>query len=186
MNAPELVETVEAAGGVLTLNGTRITYEVPEGIASILSELRAHRDEVMALLANRANAPPTHCYVHGDVTTWWQRPATGWVCQRCHPSLYRSDTQDSYPPPMPPGVRLMSWKLEKPPVALTRCTVVADPAKFAHTTLKELQAALDRRQWFAGNWSVRELVERLEQVGVKVVLEDAVQDLDSGSGVQRD
>lgn len=141
-------------------------------MAPVLERLRASRDQVLALLTDRASfIPATICYVHGQDAPTWQRPTGGWVCGVCHPSPHESDSQDSDPPQMPPGVRLVDWKLEKPPVALTRCTVVADPAKFARRTLKELQAALAGRQWLGGNWSVRELVERLEQVGVLVEIE---------------
>ena len=43
-----------------------------------------------------------------------------------------------------------------------------DVDKFIFTTLMELQARLEGKDWLAGNWSIRDLTERLEQVGVKV------------------
>jgi hypothetical protein len=75
-------------------------------------------------------------------------------------------------PPMPPGVRLVEWKLEEPPVVLERWSVVNDVGLFARTTLDQLRAALAGKNWLAGNWSIRELVERLERVGVVVALEE--------------
>lgn len=75
-------------------------------------------------------------------------------------------------PPMPPGVRLLDWKLKRPPVMLERCSVVNDVHLFARTTLRQLQFALAGNNWLAGNWSVRELVERLEEVGVKVEVQN--------------
>src|SRR5437899_862494 len=76
-------------------------------------------------------------------------------------------------PQMPSGVRLVAWKLKQPPVVLERRSVVIDTRKFALTTLDQLGAALAGENWAAGNWSVRELVDRLEQVGAIVELVDS-------------
>ena len=46
MTAPELIQTIEAAGGVLTLKGDRIRYELPEDAAAMVERLRQYRDEV--------------------------------------------------------------------------------------------------------------------------------------------
>jgi hypothetical protein len=73
-------------------------------------------------------------------------------------------------PEMPAGVRLISWNPKRAPVVLTRCSVVSDTELFVRHTLGQLSAALAGNHWVAGNWSVRELIERLEQVGVKVEL----------------
>ena len=40
--------------------------------------------------------------------------------------------------------------------------------KFIAATLLQIQARLDGKDYVAGNWSLRELVDRLEQVGVAV------------------
>jgi hypothetical protein len=69
---------------------------------------------------------------------------------------------------MPSGVRILEWKLLEPPVVLTEYSVVNDVDKFARCSLEQLGQALAGRSCLAGNWSVRELVERLEQVGVRV------------------
>ncbi len=75
-------------------------------------------------------------------------------------------------PAMPPGVRLIRWGLKEPPVAIEMCTtVVINPARFAKSTLLQLQAALKGKRWLAGHWSAAELVERLKHVGVEVELE---------------
>ena len=55
--AAELVERVELAGGTLALHGDRITYDLPEEIAPMLDELRAHRDEVVRVLQQRQEVP---------------------------------------------------------------------------------------------------------------------------------
>jgi hypothetical protein len=75
------------------------------------------------------------------------------------------------PPPMPPGVRLVKWSLKPPPVILERWSVVTDVGLFARRTLEQLVFAQAGKNWFAGNWSIRELVDRLEAVGVVVEVE---------------
>jgi len=46
--------------------------------------------------------------------------------------------------------------------------------EFIQITLGQLEAAMAGQNWLAGNSSVRELVERLEQVGVKVSVEETM------------
>jgi hypothetical protein len=73
-------------------------------------------------------------------------------------------------PPMPAGVRLVAWELKEPPVAIEYHAVVIDPGKFARATLEELRERLTnpRRRY---GWLVPQLIDRLAQVGVRVVLE---------------
>lgn len=73
-------------------------------------------------------------------------------------------------PAMPPGVRLVSWNLKEPPIAIEYHAVVTDPAKFASATLGELRERLKNPKRKYG-WSVPQLIDRLSQVGVTVVLE---------------
>jgi len=130
--AIELVERIESVGGVLTLQGDSITYDLPPEID--VDELRAHRNEVVRVLQRRQEVPAM--------------------------------------PAMPPGVRLVRWSLKEPPVAIEMCTtVVINPARFAKSTLLQLQAALKGKRWLAGHWTTAELVERLKQVGVEVELD---------------
>jgi hypothetical protein len=79
------------------------------------------------------------------------------------------------PPPMPPGVRLLKWEPKTPPVAIVRMGIVSNVDKFIGATLRELRARLEGKDFLAGNWSLSELVDRLEQVGVEVRVE-GVQD----------
>jgi hypothetical protein len=79
-------------------------------------------------------------------------------------------------PPMPSGVRLVRWILKEPPIAIETCAVVTDPGLFARATLAQLQASLANPKRRVG-WSVPQLIERLAQVGVAVVLE-----IDKSSG----
>jgi hypothetical protein len=73
---------------------------------------------------------------------------------------------------MPKGVRLLQWAPQLPPVAIERWAIVNDVPQFIQATLGQLEAAMAGKNWLAGNRSVRELVERLEQVGVKVEIEE--------------
>jgi hypothetical protein len=75
------------------------------------------------------------------------------------------------PPPMPPGVRLLKWEPKDPPIAIVRMGIVSNVDKFIGATLRELRASLDGKDFLAGNWSLRELVDRLEQAGVSVTVE---------------
>jgi hypothetical protein len=76
-------------------------------------------------------------------------------------------------PVMPKGVRLIRWKPKTPPVFLARWSVVIETAKFIGITLEALDAALAGKNWLGGNWTVRELVDRLEEVGIEVALEES-------------
>jgi hypothetical protein len=169
MTAPELIQKIEAAGGVLTLKGARIRYELPDDAAPMIGVLRQCRDEVFRILRERER--PERCYIHQAHTTWWTRADGSQVCGKCHPDPYAvavEDAAQSEPHPVPKGVTLLRWAPERPPVAIEKWVIVNDVPQFIHTTLGQLQAAMAGDSWLAGNCSVRELVERLEQVGVKV------------------
>jgi hypothetical protein len=75
------------------------------------------------------------------------------------------------PPPMPPGVQLLKWEPKTPPIAVVRMGIVSNVDTFIDATLRELRARLEDEDFLAGNWSLRELVDRLEQVGVVVSVE---------------
>jgi len=72
---------------------------------------------------------------------------------------------------MPPGVRLLKWEPKTPPVAIVRMGIVSNVDKFIGATVRQLRARLEGKDFLAGNWSLRELVDRLEQVGVHVRVE---------------
>jgi hypothetical protein len=72
---------------------------------------------------------------------------------------------------MPPGVRLLKWEPKNPPIAIVRMGIVSNVPKFIAATLLQLQARLEGKDFLSGNWSLRELVDRLEQVGVVVKVE---------------
>jgi hypothetical protein len=79
--------------------------------------------------------------------------------------------EEGTPPPMPTGVRLLKWQPKDPPVAIVHMGIVGNVHKFAAATLLQLQARLDGKDYLAGNWSLREILDRLEQVGVAVEIE---------------
>jgi hypothetical protein len=76
-------------------------------------------------------------------------------------------------PPMPEGVRLVRWELKPAPIAVTKVEIVTDVCRFVAMTLLELKAAMAGKRWLAGNRSVRELIERLEECGVAVEVNQA-------------
>lgn len=76
-------------------------------------------------------------------------------------------------PQMPQMLRLISWNLKDPPVAIETCTVVTDPALFVSRTLEQVRIALARPRRWPG-WSVPQLIDRLAQVGVVVMLEEEI------------
>jgi len=80
------------------------------------------------------------------------------------------------PPPMPPGVRLLKWEPRNPPIAIVRMGIVTNVDKFIAATLRELRARLEGKDFLAGNWSLRELIERLDQVGVKLKVDGQTND----------
>jgi hypothetical protein len=169
MTAVELVEQVAAAGGSLTLtdDGKHIRAALPEDALALVDVLRERKPEVIRLLRAREMT----CYIHGERAKWWNRPDGSPVCGLCHPDPYTlavKQTRSSGPPEMPAGVRLLDWKPKQPPVAITTWAVVNDVPQFVRATFEQLRAALDGKNWRAGNWSVRELVDRLEQCGVQV------------------
>ena len=80
--------------------------------------------------------------------------------------------QHTVPPALPPGLRLVSWQPKEPPVVITRWSIVTNVPMFVETTLRQLAHAVKGdKPFLAGNWSVRDLVDRLEQVGLKVQIE---------------
>lgn len=54
MTTSELLTAIEEVGGVLTLKGDLIRYDLPESATHLLSDLREHRDEILHSLKNLA------------------------------------------------------------------------------------------------------------------------------------
>jgi hypothetical protein len=73
-------------------------------------------------------------------------------------------------PPMPAGVRLVSWEPVSSPVKINRWLTVLDTDKFIRVTLEQIDARLNGIDWKAGNWTLSELIERLDAVGISIAL----------------
>jgi hypothetical protein len=170
MTAEEIIAAVEAVGGRIWLHDGLLHSRLPRRERSeggLLPELRRRRDEVLYYLTE--NDPLAVCPVHSVRATSWRCQDGYAVCGLCHPdplALAVTQSQQSGPPAMPTGVRLLAWELKQPPVELRICSVVTNPFGFITSTLRQLDAALRGNSWAAGNWTVRDLCERLEQVGV--------------------
>jgi hypothetical protein len=142
MTAEELIETVEQAGGRFELSGDKVRYQMPSATAHLVEVLRLQREEVRAILRQR----------HQET----QRPPS--IPQALPDGLT-----------LPDGVRVVSWQPKEPPVTITHCAVVTDIPRFIKATLRQLQHLLaGDTPFLAGNWSTRDLIERLEQVGLKL------------------
>ena len=77
-------------------------------------------------------------------------------------------------PPMPAGVRLVRWEPKPAPVAIDVCSIVVDVAKFVQTELSALDSRLNNPWTIRGGFTVPQILDRLAQVGVLVVLEPKV------------
>ena len=75
-------------------------------------------------------------------------------------------------PAMPPGVRLIEWRLKEPPVCLEVYSIVTDCRKFAESTLGQIDKLRKNPKAKVG-WTMAQLIDRLAQVGVKIALESA-------------
>jgi hypothetical protein len=56
MTTLQLIQEIEAAGGVLALKGDKIAYNVPAAARSLVDVLRRRRDEVLRTLSERQAA----------------------------------------------------------------------------------------------------------------------------------
>jgi hypothetical protein len=72
MTGTELVHAVDAAGGVLTLKGGRIQYQLPRSAAILLEQLRQHRKEVLQVLREQQGASQFAATLHRQVKRLFQ------------------------------------------------------------------------------------------------------------------
>ena len=70
------------------------------------------------------------------------------------------------------GVRIVRWEPTAPPFQLNRFTRVTDTLAFIHATMRQLEHRLAGNDLLAGNWSLPELIERLDRAGVAVALDN--------------
>ena len=100
------------------------------------------------------------------------RPGRVRQSQETTPVLVKAATEC---PPLPPGVRLMSYRPKQPPVAVTVCSVVTDVPKFIEHCLAELSARLHSPVQIRAGDSVFELLSKLADCGLELVVEWAPQ-----------
>jgi hypothetical protein len=60
MSGAEIVHEIEAAGGVLALNGDKIRYDIPKAAGALLEAVRVHRGEVLEVLWQRQERAREH------------------------------------------------------------------------------------------------------------------------------
>jgi len=75
-------------------------------------------------------------------------------------------------PEMPAGVCLIRWEPVEAPVRLSECSTVTDAERFIESSLQQLAAMLEGREWQAGNWGLYGLLERLAMCGCVLALDD--------------
>jgi hypothetical protein len=73
-------------------------------------------------------------------------------------------------PAMPPGIRLVRWEPVAAPVRLNDCLTVLDTDQFIRATVRQIEGRLAGNDWRAGHWSLPELMQRLEAVGVCIAI----------------
>jgi hypothetical protein len=61
MTAAKIIEDIESVGGWIWLEGESCRYKIPREAEHLLPELRAHREEVCRLLAEREVEPACRC-----------------------------------------------------------------------------------------------------------------------------
>ncbi len=64
MTAAKIIEAIESVGGRIWLDGASCRYKIPREAEHLLPELRAHREEVCRLLAEREVEPACRCALH--------------------------------------------------------------------------------------------------------------------------
>ena len=75
------------------------------------------------------------------------------------------------PPPLPSGLRLISYLPKKPPVAFEQCSIVTNLDLFIKTTLADLEAKLNHPTPTPWGWTVQQMLDRLRQVGLVIEVE---------------
>jgi hypothetical protein len=58
----QIIQKVESAGGVLTLKGDKITYDVPRTACALMDAVRVHRAEVLQALRQRQETAKQEVY----------------------------------------------------------------------------------------------------------------------------
>jgi len=75
-------------------------------------------------------------------------------------------------PPSLRGIRVVRWEPVDYPVQIDRWAAVTDARKFATSSLAQIEALMSGGTWQSGNWTLSQLLDRLETVGVTVEIEN--------------
>ncbi len=84
------------------------------------------------------------------------------------------DTTEPANSGMPSNVRILSWSLKEPPVLVETHAVVTNPPLFAEAALGELRERLTNPRRRLGR-PVAQLIDHLEQVGVRIAIDREVE-----------
>jgi hypothetical protein len=117
----------------------------PSEIISALESLRPYKADVRAIIETRLLAEPL-------------------------PDEARGVLAPVDPPPLPPGVRLVSYCPKNPPLAVAPISVVTDINKFIRSYLRDLEFRLEHPQARACA-SLNEILAKLAEVGVELALD---------------
>jgi hypothetical protein len=74
-------------------------------------------------------------------------------------------------PTIPKGIRLISWEPKPAPLAIDVCSTVTDVPKFIERELRALDSRLNDPCTIHGGFTVSQILDRLAQAGLDVVLE---------------
>src|SRR5271157_3919785 len=192
MTALDLIQIVEANGGHLRVEDGWLVIAPGEAAAPVMEELRKHKAELIAELARRPAMPAgVRSDEKFDESPGCEPPkpseptfegfegSTSGQMQNFSDAPPPHNPQDRAVAPvvpdgvvLPDGVRLVRWEPVPAPVRLSPCSTVTDVDLFIRATLRQLEAALEGRNWQAGNWGLSGLIERLAACGCGVVLDD--------------
>jgi hypothetical protein len=87
MTAHQLIDTIQAVGGRLEVDGECIRCRVPENHRDLLEEVRRLKPEVMTVLATR---PAADMDLGREVMSWLQPNCVAYRAASCNPKfLYR-------------------------------------------------------------------------------------------------
>jgi uncharacterized metal-binding protein (TIGR02443 family) len=85
MTAETLIESVKAAGGVLKLDGDSVRCSLPEDVALLAGELKAHKPELIELLRRAGGRVATfpHCPKCASYALFRENNIGDYECMTC-------------------------------------------------------------------------------------------------------
>jgi Zn ribbon nucleic-acid-binding protein len=85
MTASELVENIRQRGGVLTLDGDSIKFQLPESASYLVTQLRAEKAAVISILRAHGGRVATfpHCPLCASYALYRKNNIGAFECQTC-------------------------------------------------------------------------------------------------------